>query len=86
MAIKDEIRSFIIENFLYGVDSENLSSDDSFFERGIVDSTGVLSIISYVEERYGIQVSDVEITPDNFDSIGKIAAYVNKKLTESMSV
>ena len=84
--IKTEIRNFIVENFLYGDDSGNLGAEDSFFEKGIVDSTGVLSIINFVEEHFNISVSDVEITPENFDSINRITAYTERKFREGNKV
>ena len=86
MDIKYEIRNFIIENFLYGDDTGNLGVEDSFFEKGIVDSTGILSIINFVEERFNISVSDAEITPENFDSISRITAYAERKIKEGIKV
>ena len=86
MEIKNEIKNFIIENFLYGDDSGNFGSEDSFFEKGIVDSTGILSIISFVEERFNISVADAEITPENFDSINRITAYAERKFKEGIKV
>ena len=86
MEIKNEIRNFIIENFLYGDDSGNLGADDSFFDKGIVDSTGILSIINFVEERFNISVADEEMTPENFDSISRITAYTERKSREGIKV
>ena len=72
------IRKFIIENFLFEED-DNLKEDTSFLESGIIDSTGILELVSFVEETYGISVEDDEIVPENLDSISNIVAYVNKK-------
>ncbi len=73
-----EIRSFVIENFLFG-DDAGLTDATSFRDEGIVDSTGVLELVAFVEERFGIQVEGSEYVPENLDSIDKIAAFVVKK-------
>jgi acyl carrier protein len=75
----NEIRSFIVETFLLG-QADRLHEDTSFLEAGIIDSTGVLELVSFIEERYGIQVEDHELIPENLDSIANVAAYVNLKL------
>ncbi len=79
MQQKDVIRAFVIENFLYGQDDHTLTDEVSFLEKGIIDSTGVLELVSFVEEKFGFAVTDDEIIPDNFDSIGKLADFVAKK-------
>jgi len=76
---KSVIRAFIVEEFLFGDDSE-LTDDMSLFENGIVDSTGILELINFLEERYAIKVDDDELSPENFDSLAKITAYVSKKV------
>jgi acyl carrier protein len=81
MESKKEIRSFIIDNFLYGKDDNSLDDDTSFLEKGIIDSTGVLELVSFVEEKYGCSVSDDELIPDNFDSLNKLLGFVTKKMT-----
>jgi len=73
------IRSFIEENFLFGHVSF-LKDSDSFLEGGILDSTGILQLIAFLGEEYGITVEDEEVTPDNLDSIDKIAAFLRRKL------
>jgi len=72
------IRNFIIENFLFEED-ENLKPDTSFLENGIIDSTGVLELVMFIEETYGITVDDDEIVPENLDSISNIARYIQRK-------
>ena len=74
-----KIRSFIIENFLFGND-ENLQDDTSFLEEGIVDSTGVLELVGFLEKDFGIKVEDEELVPENLDSINNVAQYLEKKL------
>ena len=73
-----EIRSFIVENFLYGQD-DGFGDDVSFLEKGIIDSTGVLELVSFVEDKYGISVDDEELVPDNFDSLNNLSAYIARK-------
>ena len=74
-----EVRSFVVANYLLGR-GDGFGSDDSFLEHGIIDSTGILELVSHLEETYGIEVADEELNPDNFDSINKIAAYLARKL------
>lgn len=75
------VREYIVENFLFG-DDDNLGNNDSFLEKGLLDSTGVLVLVDHLEETYGIEVGDDEITPDNLDSINLITAYVDRKQKE----
>jgi acyl carrier protein len=69
----------MIENFLFE-DNGNLYEDTSFLENGIIDSTGVLELIAFLEKTFGISIEDQEIVPENLDSIGRVAAYVHTKL------
>lgn len=78
----DRIRLFITDNFILGNDY-SLSDDDSFLERGLLDSTGILELISFVEQEYGVTVSAGELIPENFDSINRIAYFVQEKLEKS---
>ena len=75
-----EVRAYIVERFLFGQGGESLSSDQSFLESGIVDSTGVLEVVMFLEQRFGVKVADDELVPDNLDSINKIAAFVERKV------
>ncbi|MGA2362122.1 MAG: acyl carrier protein [Candidatus Aminicenantales bacterium] len=74
----DEIRSFIVETFLFEDDKE-LSETTPLLEKHIVDSTGVLEIVSFLEQRFGIRVEDAELIPENLNSIRNIANYIAKK-------
>ncbi len=75
----DALRCFIVQNFLYGDAATRLGENDSFSERGIVDSTGILELVAFVEESFKISVADEEILPDNFDSLAKLGAFVRRK-------
>jgi acyl carrier protein len=80
---KTLIRRYILENFLY-TDDENLLQDDvSFLENGVVDSTGVLELVLFVEDTFGIPVQDEEIVPENFDSVNRLAQYVETQAGET---
>jgi len=76
--IKNKIRGFIKNNFLLGNDS-NLKEDDSFMGKGIVDSTGILEVVSFVEETFGFKVADEELLPENLDSINNLTVFISNK-------
>ncbi|MCS6840435.1 MAG: acyl carrier protein [Roseiflexus sp.] len=80
MDISSQIRSYITHNLLFGDEGFVYSDDDSFLERGIVDSLGVIELVSFIETQFGISVADHELTPDNFDSVKKLSEYVVRKL------
>ena len=76
--IEQQLREFILTNFLYGR-GRRVKEDDSLAGEGIIDSTGVLQLVAFLEETYGITVDDEELTPDNLDSIRNIVAYLRRK-------
>jgi acyl carrier protein len=80
-----EIRNFIIENFYFGRDP-GLKDDASFLDMGIIDSTGILELVAFLENRYGIRVDDVELIPDNLDSISNVASCLQAKLGAAASI
>ncbi|HEV8347121.1 MAG TPA: hypothetical protein VGQ16_11130 [Vicinamibacterales bacterium] len=77
-----ELRAFIRNNFLYGSESPGLAfgDEDSLVERGIIDSTGILELIAFLEMRYAIVIDDDELVPDNLDSVSRVARFVERKL------
>ena len=79
--IKKKVREFIIENFLFGSNG-GLKEDSSFLEEGIIDSTGVLELVKFIEEEFSILVDDEELIPENLDSINFVAAYLERKITK----
>ena len=80
MATPEEIvRNHIAQNILFSNKGYPHPDDASFLEEGIIDSMNVMELIMFVEEKFNIQVADEEIIPDNFDSVSKIAAYVQRK-------
>ena len=76
---KSKIRAFIIENFLFGND-DGLKDETSFLEEGIIDSTGVLELVTFLEEDFDITIDDEELIPENLDSINNVTAYLANKL------
>ena len=76
---KSKIRAFIIENFLFGND-DGLKDDTSFLEEGIIDSTGVLELVTFLEEDFDITIDDEELIPENLDSINNVTAYLERKI------
>lgn len=76
--IRARVRAFVLENF-YVADAAALSDEGSLLEAGIVDSTGVLELIAFVEAEFGVRVADTEMVPDNLDSIARVAAFVARK-------
>ena len=78
--MREELRRFIIDNFLFCVEDSQFSDDDSFLEKGLIDSTGVLELVAFIEEQYGIRFQDDEIIPENLDSVNKLIQFLNKKL------
>jgi acyl carrier protein len=74
------VRTFIADNYLYREGADSLADTDSFVERGIIDSMGILELVKYLETTFAIAVADDELVPENFDSIRNVAAYVRRKL------
>ena len=77
--IKDKLRLFILENFLFTDDQSKLNNEDSFMDQGIIDSTAVLELIFYLEEEFSIKVEVEEMVPDNLDSIDKVTRFIESK-------
>ena len=75
---RQRIRDYVTSNFY--VDGGALQDDDSLLDRGIIDSTGVLELIQFLERELGVHVSDQELLPENLDSIARIDAFVTRKL------
>ena len=75
-----EIRQFVVENFLFGQNDRQIGDDQSFLESGIIDSTGVLELIAFIEQKYAIAVADEELVPSNLDSVARVASFVDSKL------
>jgi acyl carrier protein len=77
-AVTQRIVAFVQENFIY--DDSSLDPDASFMETGLIDSTGILEVVFFLEETFKISVEDDDVLPDNFDSVSRLSAYVHRKL------
>ena len=79
MSHEDMIREFVAETFLFG-DASKLTSTQSLLRTGVIDSTGVMELILFIENTFGVSVGDSEVVPANLDSLASIAAFVDRKL------
>ena len=77
--VVSEIKAFIVSNFLFGQEGAGLKEDQSFLDSGIIDSTGVLELVAFVEERFGISIADRELVPENLDSLRNLSDFVARK-------
>jgi acyl carrier protein len=82
MSIESQIKNYIARNLIFSSNGFNYSDNASFLEEGIVDSQGVMELLLFVEDTFGISVDDQEITPDNFDSISRLAHFIRSKLSQ----
>lgn len=78
MEVRARIREFVTTNF-YVPDTQPLQDDDSLLGRGIVDSTGVLELMSFLEEAFSVAVTDEEAIPENLDSVSRIASFIERR-------
>ena len=79
MTDTQKIRSFILDTFLFTDDPSALSDDESFLDRGIIDSTGVLELVMFLEEEFGVFVDDADLTPESLDSVSSVGAFLARK-------
>ncbi|KGD86411.1 MULTISPECIES: acyl carrier protein [Rhizobium/Agrobacterium group] len=78
-AFENAVREFIAENFLFRADAD-VTNSQSLLDTGVIDSTGVLELIAFLEQTYGITIADEEIVPENLDSIDNMTRYLASKL------
>jgi acyl carrier protein len=78
MSVQEDIREFIVENFLFG-EQGGLRDDSSFLREGIVDSTGIMQLVSFIQEQYLIAIEDEELIPENLDSIRNVSLFIAEK-------
>ncbi len=78
MSKREKIRSFIVDNFLFG-DDRGLHDDSSFLDEGIIDSTGIMQLVAFLGEEFLVSIEDRELIPDNLDSINKVTAFIERK-------
>ena len=74
----ETIHGFIVENFLFG-EGEQLTNETSFLDSGIIDSTGILELITFLEETYNVKIEDDELIPENLDSLNNVVKFIGQK-------
>ena len=80
----NDVKEFIIENFLFG-DEEQIELETDFFEKGIIDSTGVIELVSFMEETFEISIDDEELIPENLSSLKNIKVFLAQKLNQKVA-
>ena len=83
MELAQKLRDYILDNFLFTDDQSALENGDSFLDKGIIDSTGIMELIFFMEEELGVKVEDDEMIPENLDSIDAIVAFIGTKDAET---
>jgi len=77
--VPEKIRNFIARNFLFTDQGFDYPDETSFLKEGIIDSLGIIELVSFVEKEFGISVADQELLPSNFDSVARLTAYISAK-------
>lgn len=81
-----QVKEYIIDNFLFGGDGDALGEDESFLQNGIIDSTGIVEVVAWIEDTYGVKVRDMDLLPENFDSVNRLAAYISRNVASRQAV
>lgn len=84
MEISAQIKNFIIDNFLFG-ESNHFDENTDFFQKGILDSTGIIELVSFIEQSYNISVNDEELITENFSSLNRITNYIQSKVSPKVT-
>jgi acyl carrier protein len=80
MDIKETVRRFVVENFMLGAGDRQLGDEDSFLERHLIDSTGFIELVSFLEETFGVTIDDQDMVPENLDSLVRIERFISAKV------
>jgi acyl carrier protein len=80
MQNESKVREFVLKNYLFTSEQTALKSEDSFMKNGIMDSTGILEMIMFLHDEFGVDVMDDEMVPENLDSVNNVVAFLDKKL------
>jgi acyl carrier protein len=81
MSISEQVREYIKDNFLYG-SADEIGDKDSLLDAGVIDSTGAMELVSFIETKFSVAVSDSDLVPENLDSIAAITEFITRKLAE----
>ena len=79
--LRSKIKAYMLENFLFGDAKAEIKDNDSFLEGGIVDSTGVLLVVEFLQDTWKIKVEDAEMVPENLDTVDNLVGFLRKKLS-----
>lgn len=79
MSVIEKLRAYVLDTYLFTSDESALGNEDSFLGKGIIDSTGIMELVMFLEEQFGVKVDDSELLPENFDSINQLAQFVARK-------
>lgn len=79
MPAKEKVKNYILENYLFTDDQNALKDDDSFLQQGIIDSTGILEVIFFLEDTFGLSVADDDMVPENLDSVNNLVKFIESK-------
>jgi acyl carrier protein len=79
--LEQEVRQFIIDNFVFENGNGGFSNEDSFLETGLVDSMSIMTLVEFVKEKYAISIEDEELVPEHWDSVSRIASFVQSRLS-----
>lgn len=82
-AVEQKVRGFILENFMFSNDESALNSEESLLDKGVIDSTGVMELVAFLEDEYKFRINDDELVPENLDSVRNIVAFVDSKCAGS---
>lgn len=80
-----QVKAFIIENFLFGSDDGTMGEDDSFLDNGVIDSTGILEVVAWIEETFDVKVGDMDLIPENFDSVRQLSDFIARSVESQKS-
>ena len=79
MSVEQKVRGFILENFMFSNDDSALNNEESLLDKGVIDSTGVMELVDFLEDEYHFRISDDELVPENLDSVNNIVAFISSK-------
>jgi len=79
MSTVNKLRNYVLETYLFTTDEKALTNTESFLDKGIIDSTGILELVMFLENEFKIHVADEELLPENFDSIDRLARFIERK-------
>ena len=80
VVIEPIVRQFVADNFLFREGAESLDENESLIAGGVIDSTGILELVSFLEQEFNLEIADEELVPENLDSLARIKAFVSRKI------